>query len=99
MIAIAAVLLASGAGAHAQDSDSAANRAKVIAAAPGRIEGSSDAIAVGASISGIVEQVLVRQGDKVSAGQLLVRLACNDVASQLKVREAEHDALADLAFA
>jgi HlyD family secretion protein len=85
MIATALALLGGAADALAQG--------KVVAAAPGRIEGSTDAIPVGASISGIVEQVLVRQGETIKAGQVLLRIACADVASQLKARLAEHAAL------
>jgi HlyD family secretion protein len=65
---------------------------KVVAAAPGRIEGSQDAVAVGASISGIIDKVTVGQGDKVAAGQVLVRIACRDVEAQVAARIAEHEA-------
>ena len=79
--------------APAQDvAENAAARRKVVAAAPGRIEGSADAVMIGASITGIVEKVAVRQGDLVSAGQLLVRIACSDVEAQLAARIAEHEA-------
>ena len=47
--------------APAQDAgQDAAARRKVVAAAPGRIEGSGDAVSIGASITGIVETVTVR---------------------------------------
>lgn len=69
-------------------------RRNVVAAAPGRIEGSADAVVVGASIGGIIDKVTVRQGDLVSAGQLLVRIACRDVEAQLAARIAEHGAAA-----
>jgi HlyD family secretion protein len=91
-IAFAVLAFAAGAGAQAAEPASA-DKPKVVAAAPGRVEGSSDAIGVGASISGIVEQVLVRQGDPVSPGQVLLRIACSDIANQLKTRIAEHEAL------
>ena len=79
--------------APAQDGgEAAAARRKVVAAAPGRIEGSQQPVAVGASITGIVEKVAVRQGDLVSAGDLLVRIACRDLEAQLAARDAEHDA-------
>jgi HlyD family secretion protein len=79
--------------APAQDSgEGAAARHKVVAAAPGRIEGSQEPVSVGASITGIVEKVTVRQGDPVSAGDLLVRIACHDLEAQLAARDAEHDA-------
>lgn len=69
----------------------AADAEKPVAAAPGRIEGSADAIQVGASISGIIEDVLVKQGDRISVGQVLIRIECNDVAARLKQRRAEYD--------
>jgi HlyD family secretion protein len=65
---------------------------KPVAAAPGRIEGSADAIQVGASISGIIEDVLVKQGDRISVGQVLIRIECDDVAARLKQRRAEYEA-------
>jgi HlyD family secretion protein len=91
--ALTAVVVAATTPAPAQDDgQDAAARRKVVAAAPGRIEGSGDAVSIGASITGIVESVTVRQGDQVSAGQLLVRIACHDVEAQLAARIAEHDA-------
>jgi HlyD family secretion protein len=88
MVLAAATLSAPARGAG----DDAAARRKIVAAAPGRIEGSQEAVAVGASITGIVEQVTVRQGDVVPAGHLLVRIACRDIEAQLAARLAEHDA-------
>jgi multidrug resistance efflux pump len=68
------------------------NRTRTVAAAPGRIEGSSDMISVGASISGTVERVDVRQGDRVNAGQTLVRIVCDDWKARLALRIAERQA-------
>jgi multidrug resistance efflux pump len=65
---------------------------KVVAAAPGRIEGSQEAVSIGAATTGLVKQVTVRQGDPVQAGQLLVRIACSDIEAQLAARTAERDA-------
>jgi multidrug resistance efflux pump len=87
------ILFAAWPQACAQDTGANPSPArKIVAAAPGRIEGSADAVPVGASISGIIETVSVSQGDRVSAGQVLVRIACSDVEGQLAVRIAEHDA-------
>jgi multidrug resistance efflux pump len=72
--------------------ESAGASRKVVAAAPGRIEGSQEAVPIGAAITGLVKQVAVRQGDPVQAGQLLVRIACSDIEAQLAARTAEHDA-------
>jgi len=65
---------------------------KVAAAAPGRIEGSSDMISIGASINGIVERVEAHQGDHVVAGQVLLRIVCDDQKARLALRIAEHEA-------
>ncbi len=93
LIAIATLFLVDGTHARAQAGGRPEdNHAKVTAAAPGRIEGSAEAIEIGASIGGIVGTVLVKQGDIVSVGQLLVRIDCSDIAAQLEQRKAEHDA-------
>ena len=65
---------------------------KVVAGAPGRIEGSEEPVAIGASITGIVEDVAVHQGDLVSKGDLLVRMYCKDIKAQLAARTAEYTA-------
>lgn len=88
-----ALLIAATISAHAPEAgEDAAGRRKVVAAAPGRIEGSGDAVSIGASITGIVEKVNVRQGELVSVGHLLVRIACRDIEAQLETRIAEHKA-------
>jgi len=69
---------------------------KFVAAAPGRIEGSADPVEIGSSTSGIIQEVPVEQGDKISVGQLLVRIDCNDIAAQLQQRIADRDATAAL---
>jgi multidrug resistance efflux pump len=87
LTALATLLVIAAGPAPAQE----AHR-KAVAAAPGRVEGSADAVPIGASISGIVERVTVHQGDQVSAGQLLVRIACKDLEAQLATRTAEYAA-------
>ena len=88
---LSALLTGATIPAPAQDAGPSAGR-KVAAAAPGRIEGSQEPVSVGASITGIVEKVTVRQGDRVSAGDVLVRIACHDLEAQLAARDAEHGA-------
>ena len=93
LIPVQAALLLNSALAFAQaprETDS--SRPKPVAAAPGRIEGSADPVDVGASISGVVEKVLVQQGDKISVGQLLLRISCEEISARLQQRSAEHDA-------
>jgi multidrug resistance efflux pump len=87
-----AVSLAVTADAAPAPDGKASLQRRVVAAAPGRIEGSAEPVAIGASISGIVESVTVRQGDRVSAGQVLVRIACRVLAAQLAQRGAEQAA-------
>jgi HlyD family secretion protein len=65
---------------------------RIVAAAPGRIEGASDAISIGASINGIVERVQAHQGDRVTSGQLLLSIVCDDQKARLALRIAEHEA-------
>jgi HlyD family secretion protein len=65
---------------------------KAVAGAPGRIEGSEEPVAIGASITGIVEKVAVHQGDLVSKGDLLVRMDCKDIKAQVAMRIAEYTA-------
>jgi HlyD family secretion protein len=90
---LSAMLAGATIPAPAQDAGAGAGAGrKVVAAAPGRIEGSQEPVSVGASITGIVEKVTVRQGDRVSAGDVLVRIACHDLEAQLAARDAEHGA-------
>jgi len=82
-----------GAPVRAQANGAGTNdHAKVIAAAPGRIEGSAEAVDIGGSFGGVVETVVVKQGDRIVKGQLLVRVDCSDIAAQLEQRKAEYDA-------
>lgn len=72
--------------------DSEPKGSRIAAAAPGRVEGSSDMISVGASVTGTVERVEVRQGDRVKAGQPLLRILCDDQKARLAQRVAERQA-------
>src|SRR5438552_5127479 len=62
--------------------------APVTLAAPGRIEGRSDTIGVGASIDGVVRTIYVREGQRVSQGDVLADLDCADLKSGLAVSRA-----------
>lgn len=87
------MLILVGIPAHALDvGQNAAIDRKLVAGAPGRIEGSEEPISIGASITGIVEEVAVHQGDLVSKGDLLVRIDCSDIKAQLAARTAEYTA-------
>jgi len=60
---------------------------KVVAAAPGRVEGASNVMPVGTAVSGVIAEVLVREGDRVAAGQLLVRVSCDNIQKELEARK------------
>ena len=46
----------------------------VVIAAPGRVEGASDILALGSAGTGVVASVEVEAGDRVKQGQVLARL-------------------------
>jgi HlyD family secretion protein len=56
---------------------------KIVAAAPGRLEGATETMALGSSASGVIEEILVKQGDHVAKGQLLARIECNDIIAEI----------------
>jgi HlyD family secretion protein len=97
LLSLSAMTVISAAVAFAQTPPNPErDRSNPVAAAPGRVEGSADTVQVGVSISGIVDDVLVNQGDRISTGQLLVRINCTDVAARLEQRRAEFEAAASL---
>ena len=57
-------------------------------AGAGLVEPSSEAIEIGAQRAGLVTAVMVRPGDRVAAGQLLVRIDDRDARAALAVAEA-----------
>jgi HlyD family secretion protein len=65
---------------------------KIVAAAPGRLEGAAETIAIGSSASGVVQEVLVKQGDAVTRGQLLARIECNDIIAEISQHIADNAA-------
>jgi len=74
---------ASGESLHSPSED-------ISLASPGRIEGASETIEVSAGVDGILEDVLVNEGDEVSSGQVLARISCEDI------KQAEDAAAAEL---
>jgi multidrug resistance efflux pump len=62
-------------------------------ACPGRVEGRSDTIEVGAAIDGVVQAILVREGQHVAQGAALAELECSDLHSALKVASSEAESL------
>jgi len=56
--------------------------------APGRVEGAGVPMSIGVAASGIVGEVLVREGNRVQAGQVLVKLDCRSLEADAHTREA-----------
>ena len=58
-------------------------------ACSGRVEGSHETIDVGAGVDGVVERILVHDGQLVAAGIPLVQLNCSDLEARKKQAVAE----------
>jgi HlyD family secretion protein len=69
----------------------AAPVSSVALSSPGRIEGQSDTVDVGAAIDGVIQSVRVREGQAVVRNQVLAELDCRDLESALPVAQAEAD--------
>ena len=65
--------------------------------APGRIEGAGPPLSIGSAAGGIVAEVLVHEGDRVRAGQLLVKLDCRPLEAEVQARAA-HLAAAEATY-
>lgn len=59
------------------------------AVAPGRIEAASGEVKIGAGTAGLISEVLVKAGDKVSVGEPLVRLRDAEVQARIDSAEAQ----------
>jgi multidrug resistance efflux pump len=56
--------------------------------APGRAEGAGPPMSIGVAATGIVRAILVREGSRVQAGQLLVQLDCAAQQADVSARQA-----------
>lgn len=66
-------------------------------AAAGRVEGAGDTLSLGTSATGTVAELLVAAGDRVHAGQHLVRIECGNIERELDARKSDFEA-ADAAY-
>src|SRR5258706_10298161 len=76
-----------------EGSESRPKMDRIGVASPGRIEGKSDSIDIGAAIDGVIQEMYVREGDNVERGQVLAELDCRDLKSMLPVTRAEAESL------
>jgi HlyD family secretion protein len=65
---------------------------EVVFASPGRVEGLSDTIEVGAGADGVLKAVYVTEHQFVKKGTLLGQIACDDLNAMLQTSLAEADA-------
>lgn len=63
--------------------------AAVVLASPGRVEGRSETIQVGAATDGLIKSVYVQEGQTVTAGQLLAEIDCPELQANLRTATAE----------
>jgi HlyD family secretion protein len=87
VVGIACVLAPSKPALHAEEAARAADEKNWQAVAPGRVEPVSGEIKIAAPLAGLIGEVLVKAGDKVTAGEPLVRLRDKEV--QVRIASAE----------
>ncbi len=59
-----------------------------VASATGRIEGASETRELGAAIDGVIEELTVREGDRIEAGRIVARIAAKDLEAAVRAAEA-----------
>lgn len=99
VVAVYSMLSRARASAHADFNGSArpatarSLSGSIILASPGRIEGRSELVNVGAAIDGVVRTIYVKEGQIVRRGDILAELGCSDLQSALQVASANRDSL------
>jgi HlyD family secretion protein len=66
---------------------------EVVLAAPGRVEGQHDVVAVNAGVDGVLATILVQEGQAVAAGDVLATVDRHDLARDLAAARAELESL------
>ncbi len=56
---------------------------EIVLACPGRVEGQSEVVDVGAGADGVLTAVLVHDGQQVRAGQVIALIDCREIKSQI----------------
>nr|AEQ20611.1 RND family efflux transporter MFP subunit [uncultured bacterium CSLF43] len=81
------------ASAKVEISQTPAGLDRVRLACPGRVEGRTETIDVGAAIDGVVQTILVREGQQIEQGDAMAEIACEDLRSAWKVAAADAESL------
>ncbi len=66
-------------------------RSNVVLACPGRTEGRTETVQVGAATDGIVKHVFVKEGQRVARGTKLAQIDCQDIEASYLSAKAEVD--------
>jgi multidrug efflux pump subunit AcrA (membrane-fusion protein) len=81
LLAAAILVLETGCAASGQPANAVSVR--------GRIEGGADLLSLGVSTTGTISQLLVKAGDHVEAGQVLLRVECRDLENEILARQSD----------
>jgi len=96
VLAVAAFMLgrpAEPSKASASVRSNATGPLSIALASPGRIEGESDSIAVGAAMDGVIRSIRVVEGQHVVRNQILAQMDCRELESAQQVAQAEAESL------
>ena len=63
----------------------------IAASAQGRVEGRGEAVPVEASIDGVLKRVLVTEGQRIAAGDVIAEVACDELEGQIRALEASFE--------
>ena len=76
----------SGAPTNMQNSNQvmAESANEIVLACPGRVEGLTEVIDVGAGVEGVLTEVRAQEGQTVTAGEVIALIACDDLKSELQ---------------
>ncbi len=61
---------------HSSSAQKVSDEVTYVAAAPGRLEGSSETVRIGTAANGLIKKVLVHEGSTVNIGDVLATIAC-----------------------
>jgi HlyD family secretion protein len=88
-VAIPALFWLSRRQAPAQAEQKVIPESLVLLASPGRVEGHGETISLGAATDGVVEAVLVTDGQEVTEGTALAVIGCDDLKAEVDQAKAE----------